>query len=332
MQGLAHGGWLLSVSSSFRRWRQRKGSARRAGGRNEADRRRAMGRVWKLSGLLALALAVPASGAIAAPASGGAGMVTPQPVHGIVTASASNSVFTRTLRQGDRGADVKTLQTWLTDVGDKVPATGYFGSMTKAAVIQFQTAMSLAPVTGVVGRITASTLLTQVKKTAAAGGVQDTPGQSLTGTSGWVFPLQPVSQVMPSSSWTLDQGIDIGMVNNECGPKAVEVAMTAGTIVQEGIDGFGPAAPILKVSSGPYAGRYIYYGHAKPALVPVGAVVTAGEPIAEVGCGDVGISDAPHIEIGISDVGGPPCCPGYQETSPAMYDIVLNLFERAGGH
>jgi peptidoglycan hydrolase-like protein with peptidoglycan-binding domain len=290
-----------------------------------------MGRVWKLSGLVALALVIPASGAVASPASGGAAMVKPQPVHGIVTASTSTSVFTRTLRQGNSGADVKTLQTWLTDVGDKVPATGYFGSMTKSAVMQFQTAMSLTPVTGVVGRLTASTLLAQVKQTAQGGGVMDTPGLSLAGTSGWVFPLQPVSQVMPSSSWTLDQGIDIGMVNNACGAKAVEVAMTAGTIVQEGIDGFGPAAPVLKVASGPYAGRYIYYGHAKPALVPVGTVVTAGEPIADVGCGDVGISDAPHLEIGISDVGGPPCCPGYQETSPAMYDIVLNLFKKAGG-
>ena len=290
-------------------------------------------RLWKLSGLLAsaLALVVPASGALASPVSGGAAMVKPEPVHGIVTASTSTSVFTRTLRQGNRGADVKTLQTWLTDVGYKLPATGYFGSMTKSAVMQFQTAMSLAPVTGVVGRVTASTLLTQVKATATGGGVQDTPGQSLAGTTGWVFPLQPVAQVMPSSSWTLDQGIDIGIVNNGCGAKAVEVAMTAGTIVQEGIDGFGPYAPILKVASGRYAGRYIYYGHAKPALVPVGTVVTAGEPIAEVGCGDVGISEAPHLEIGISDVGGPPCCPGYQETSPAMYDIVLSLFQKAGG-
>ena len=58
---------------------------------------------------------------------------------GIVVTTSSTAVFSRTLRPGNRGPDVKTLQTWLTDVGYTVPETGFFGPMTKAAVIDFQT-------------------------------------------------------------------------------------------------------------------------------------------------------------------------------------------------
>ena len=258
-------------------------------------------------------------------------MVKPKTVHGIVKASTSTAVFTRTLRKGQSGADVKTLQTWLTDVGYAVPPTGYFGSITRAAVIKFKQAENLMPANGLVGSRAATALLSAVKNTAQGSSVVDSPSATTAAPGGWVFPLQPISKVLPSSKWTLDGGIDIGMVNNLCGAGAVEVAMTAGTIVQEGIDGFGSAAPVLKVASGPYAGRYIYYGHAMPALVPVGAQVTAGQPIADIGCGSVGVSDVPHLEIGISDVGGPTCCPGYHETSPALYDMVLNLFRNAGG-
>jgi peptidoglycan hydrolase-like protein with peptidoglycan-binding domain len=288
--------------------------------------------VRRLTLVAALAVLGAASTAAAAGSGGvgGVGLVGASAPTGIVNPTAK-AVFARTLRMGDRGNDVSTLQSWLGVVGYSVPVTGRFGVVTKHAVKRFQVARQLFPASGTVGDRTSSALLSAVQtatKTTAVPGAAD----SSTAGGGLVFPLKPLSRVLPPSDWSLDQGIDIGTVNNACGPQVTEVAMAPGTIVQEGIDGFGPAAPVIKVSSGIYRGRYIYYGHALPALLPVGSVVTAGEPIAEVGCGDVGLSSAPHIEIGISAPGGPPCCPGYQETSPAWYQVVLGLYRAAHTH
>ncbi len=277
--------------------------------------------------MLAALLLLPAGSAAAA--SGGAGLVAPRAPHGIVRApKASSTVFGRVLREGVRGADVKTLQTWLNDLGYRLTIDGDFGPVTKAAVKRYQLASRLRPASGTVGPRTAGALLAAVKRGAARSTLRSPDTDS---ASGLVFPLRPLSRVLPPSDWTLDQGVDIGTVGNACGSQVTEVAMGSGTIVQEGIDGFGPDAPILLLDSGPYQGRYIYYGHAKPALVPVGAHVTQGEPIAEIGCGIVGISAGPHVEIGMSSVDGPPCCPGYQETSPQMYQLVLGLYHAAGG-
>jgi peptidoglycan hydrolase-like protein with peptidoglycan-binding domain len=223
------------------------------------------------------------------------------------------SPFARVLRAGDRGGDVLTLQQWLDAVGIPTGTDGIFGPITLRSAVRFQLAAHLRPVTGTVGVRTARALQAWVEDRRRI-------------AAGLVFPLQPIQRVLSPSHWTLDQGVDIGTVGDACGPSVIEVAIAPGTIVAEGISGFGPDAPILKVSGGPLRGRYVYYGHARPALVPVGADVSAGQEIAEVGCGKVGISNTPHLEIGISAPGGPPCCPRQLETAAEMYRLVRDLY------
>jgi murein DD-endopeptidase MepM/ murein hydrolase activator NlpD len=151
---------------------------------------------------------------------------------------------------------------------------------------------------------------------------------SLQAGQGFVFPIAPRSVAAPPGTWSPDQGVDISTSGGACGAAAVLVAVTDGVIVREGVSGFGPSAPVLEVTGGPLNGRFIYYGHAQPDVVAVGTVVHAGQPIAEVGCGIVGISTGPHLEIGISSSGGPVCCPGWGETSPAMLNLLERLYTR----
>src|SRR5204863_303745 len=50
------------------------------------------------------------------------------------------------------------------------------------------------------------------------------------GARGWVFPLYPLARVAAVSSWTLDQGVDLGGSANQCGPRLIELAVTSGTV------------------------------------------------------------------------------------------------------
>lgn len=83
----------------------------------------------------------------------------------VVARHSSVPVFRRTLRKGQTGTDIVTLQNWLSTAGYRVPSTGYFGSMTKSAVRRFQLAYRLYPASGSVGDRTSATLLAVVTRT-----------------------------------------------------------------------------------------------------------------------------------------------------------------------
>lgn len=281
--------------------------------RVEVHRVMALLRALSVLGLLAL---------VAAPtALAGSGGAAPRSA---ATHPQARRLGARVLRHGMRGPDVRQLQQLLRRGHYRVRVTGVFDRATERAVRRFQRSHGLRA--DGVARFATIVALRSLHPVRAE---RDQPPS--TADAGWVFPLQPVGRVLSPDSWTQDQGVDILTKNGACGARVTEVAVDDGRIVQEGIDGFGPYAPVLRLDHGPYRGRYVYYGHAKPALVAVGDHVTRGEPIAEVGCGDVGISSAPHLEIGISAPGGPTCCPGNGETSGLMMRMMRDLYRRARG-
>src|SRR4051812_39585312 len=72
-----------------------------------------------------------------------------------LSATASAATYTRSLTVGSRGADVTALQTMLADGGFlSVSPTGYFGSLTKRALAQWQASVGITPAVGYFGPIT----------------------------------------------------------------------------------------------------------------------------------------------------------------------------------
>jgi peptidoglycan hydrolase-like protein with peptidoglycan-binding domain len=284
-----------------------------------------------LSAIVMAGLAVAAPGSWAAAGTGGASYSGPSdaPVASVA------QLAPLPIRRGAHGSNVGRLQHLLGTAGYTVHApAGTFGPRTQRVVAHFQRTHSL-PATGIVDAATAQAIgVTAGSRSAspapAAGSLP--PVSTPVGPDGWVFPIYPLSAVASPSTWSEDQGIDISTNGARCGSHAEEVAVAGGTIVQEGIDGFGPYAPVLKLDRGDSrGGRFVYYGHAAPALVPVGAHVVAGQPIADLGCGIVGISSTPHLEIGISaDGSNVPCCPSMGETAPGMHRLMLRAYSAAG--
>jgi murein DD-endopeptidase MepM/ murein hydrolase activator NlpD len=151
----------------------------------------------------------------------------------------------------------------------------------------------------------------------------------MTARNGFRFPLLSPRMVTSPGSWSLDQGVDMFAAGEACGAAAKLVAVGDGTVIQTGISGFGPTAPVIRMSDGPFAGRNVYYGHTGRIYVHVGQHVRSGDLVAQIGCGRVGMSSAPHLEIGVGVPGGPPCCPGFGVTAGAMYRQLVAALHRS---
>ncbi|MDP9075683.1 MAG: peptidoglycan DD-metalloendopeptidase family protein, partial [Actinomycetota bacterium] len=117
----------------------------------------------------------------------------------------------------------------------------------------------------------------------------------------------------------VDQGVDYSA------PGGTPLyAMGPGVIIREGMDGFGPGTPVLQITGGPLAGKTVYYGHAGPDLVPVGAHVVQGQQISTVGNGIVGFSTGPHLEVGFYPPGG-------NGAGQAMLDYINSVLGHSTG-
>jgi peptidoglycan hydrolase-like protein with peptidoglycan-binding domain len=102
-------------------------------------------------------------------------------------ATAQAALGDRTLHQGDRGPEVRTLQVLLVRTGFRTAADGVFGPGTVRAVRRFQRASRLQ-VSGRVGRVT----VTALRAAAASGGAAPAPASPV--------PAKPAAAPAPAAA------------------------------------------------------------------------------------------------------------------------------------
>ena len=143
-----------------------------------------------------------------------------------------------TLRQGDSGQAVEALQSALNDAGAELPETGYFGSMTDAAVQEFQAEHGLqvdgvvGPETyGALGDSTGSALLA-----APAAGASAVPASTSSSSAGAILEAAR-SAVGTPYSWGGSSlgGMDCsGLVAYAYGAAGIDVPRTSSQLAAQG--------------------------------------------------------------------------------------------------
>lgn len=170
-------------------------------------------------------------------------------VIGAFAMSASAYTFSNYLSVGSTGPDVVALQSWLVSKGFlTMPAgvaEGYFGSLTKAAVVAYQASVGL-PSTGYVGPLTVAQL-------NAGGGASMTTGSGTCPAGYSCAPTAPVTFSCPAG-WTCTP---------LAGGSTVTGASTATGITTPGVQG------IISVTQGPISNSVANAGQTKVPILDV---------------------------------------------------------------
>ena len=229
------------------------------------------------------------------PHGGGAGWSGTAARSGIVDPRRRRRCSRARCARASHGIDVKTLQTWLTDVGFTVPATGYFGADDQVRGQGFQVRLRTPagqrhrgqahrgrPAGSRSGR-------RSCRRRASAPPRSSTSGRP---PAGLVFPLKPLSRVLPRATGRSIRG-STSAPSTTPAAQGVEVAMAPARSSRRGSTASVPTPRSSRSPAAPTRAATSTTGTPPRRWCRSARTVTAGEPIAEVGCGDVGISSAP---------------------------------------
>src|SRR3989344_767085 len=156
------------------------------------------------------------------------------------TVSADKCSFTRSLTVGSRGDDVTCLQNYLKTGGHlSVNATGYFGSLTKAAAASWQSANGVAPAVGYFGSISRakydSLMATTVSSASSASSVASSVASSASSVAATGEGLTITSATQPAATLAVGSAARLPFTKVTLTAGAQDVVVTGITVERTGL-------------------------------------------------------------------------------------------------